>query len=63
MAGTTAEYISHHLSFLSTGEGFWAVHLDTLFFSLVAGAIFLWVFSRVAKKCNNGRSGKIAMFC
>lgn len=40
MAGTTAEYISHHLSFLSTGEGFWAVHLDTLFFSLVAGAIF-----------------------
>ncbi|HDL3873864.1 TPA: F0F1 ATP synthase subunit A, partial [Mannheimia haemolytica] len=62
MAGTTAEYISHHLSFLSTGEGFWAVHLDTLFFSLVAGAIFLWVFSRVAKNATTGVPGKLQCF-
>lgn len=33
MAGhTTADYISHHLTFLTTGQGFWNVHLDTLFF-------------------------------
>lgn len=42
MAGhTTADYISHHLTFLTTGQGFWNVHLDTLFFSLVSGVLFL----------------------
>jgi F0F1-type ATP synthase membrane subunit a len=29
--GATA-YIVHHLTPLSVGEGFWALHLDTLFF-------------------------------
>lgn len=59
MAGqTTAEYISHHLSFLKTGDGFWNVHLDTLFFSVVAGAIFLFFFSRVAKNATTGVPGK-----
>lgn len=62
MAGTTADYISHHLSFLTTGEGFWNVHLDTLFFSLVAGAIFLFVFSRVAKSATTGVPGKLQCF-
>jgi len=47
---TTSEYIGHHLSFLKTGEGFWHVHVDTLFFSIVSAIIFLFVFSRVAKK-------------
>ena len=57
---TTSEYISHHLSFLKTGDGFWNVHVDTLFFSIVSAVIFLFIFSRVAKmqrqvyqaKCN-----------
>ncbi|VEH65106.1 ATP synthase subunit a [Rodentibacter pneumotropicus] len=47
---TTSEYISHHLSFLKTGDGFWHVHVDTLFFSILAAVIFLFIFSRVAKK-------------
>lgn len=47
---TTSEYISHHLSFLKTGDGFWNVHIDTLFFSILAAVIFLFVFSRVGKK-------------
>ncbi|EFX92889.1 ATP synthase F0, A subunit [Actinobacillus ureae ATCC 25976] len=59
MAGTTAEYISHHLSFLASGDGFWAVHLDTLFFSLLAGVIFLFVFSKVAKNTTAGVPGKL----
>lgn len=62
MAGTTAEYISHHLSFLSSGEGFWAVHLDTLFFSVLSGVIFLWVFTRVANKATSGVPGKLQCF-
>ncbi|ANF71303.1 F0F1 ATP synthase subunit A [[Haemophilus] ducreyi] len=59
MAVNTAEYIGHHLSFLSSGDGFWAVHLDTLFFSLVAGVLFLVVFSRVAKNATTGVPGKL----
>ena len=60
MAGqTTADYISHHLAFLSTGDGFWSVHLDTLFFSVVSGIIFLFIFSRVAKKATTGVPGKL----
>ena len=39
MAGNTAEYIGHHLTFATTGEGFWNVHLDTLFFSIVSALI------------------------
>lgn len=63
MAGqTTADYIGHHLTFLTTGEGFWNVHLDTLFFSLVAGIIFLSVFYRVAKKTTSGVPGKLQCF-
>lgn len=59
MAGSTAEYIGHHLTFLSSGEGFWAIHLDTLFFSLLSGLIFLVVFTRVAKKATTGVPGKL----
>lgn len=62
MAGSTAEYITHHLSFLTTGEGFWNVHLDTLFFSLVAGAIFLYFFRKAAKNATTGVPGKWQCF-
>lgn len=63
MAGqTTADYISHHLTFLSTGEGFWNLHLDTLFFSILSGIIFLFVFYRVARKATSGVPGKLQCF-
>ena len=29
--------------------GFWAFHVDTLFFSITLGAIFLFIFARAAK--------------
>ena len=32
--------------------GFWAIHLDTMFFSLVLGAGFLWFFRRIAVKAS-----------
>ena len=28
-------YIIHHLTSLRAGEGFWALHIDTLFFSVL----------------------------
>ena len=37
--------------------GFWAVHVDTLFFSLVTGLLFLWLFARVAKRATAGVPG------
>ncbi|MBT8039519.1 MAG: F0F1 ATP synthase subunit A [Xanthomonadales bacterium] len=34
--------------------GFWAIHVDTVFWSLVLGAIFYGLFRAVAKKANSG---------
>ena len=30
--------------------GFWAIHLDTMFWSIALGALFLWLFHKVAKR-------------
>ena len=40
---TITDYIVHHLTNLRVGEGFWTLHLDTLFFSITLGGLFLWV--------------------
>ncbi len=61
MAGTTAEYISHHLSFLASGDGFWAVHLDTLFFLSACWCYFPFRIFSSCEKCDVGSTGKIAM--
>lgn len=34
--------------------GFWAIHVDTMFMSLLMGFIFLFLFRRVAKRANSG---------
>jgi F0F1-type ATP synthase membrane subunit a len=49
-------YIVHHLTPLSVGEGFWSLHLDTLFFSAVLGALFVWFF-KVAEGIIQGPKG------
>ena len=59
---TTADYIKHHLEFLHSGEGFWSFHYDTLFFSIVSGIIFLYIFHSVAKKATSGVPGKMQCF-
>ncbi len=30
--------------------GFWAIHLDTMFFSIVLGVLFLWLFHKAARR-------------
>lgn len=48
-AGTPVEYIQHHLTNLSYGEGFWTWHIDTLFFSLLLAGLIMrvsWVVGR-----------------
>ena len=55
--GGATGYIVHHLTPLTVGEGFWTLHLDTLFFSAVLGAIFILFFKTVAEKATTGVPG------
>jgi F-type H+-transporting ATPase subunit a len=60
--GGATGYIVHHLTPLSVGEGFWTVHLDTLFFSAVLGALFVWFFKTAADKATSGVPGMMQNF-
>ncbi len=56
-AGGATGYIIHHLTSLSAGEGFWTIHLDTLFFSVFLGCLFLFAFKIAAEKVTSGVPG------
>lgn len=56
---TSQEYIKHHLTNLTVGEGFWTVHVDSLGWSIFLGLVFLTVFRSVAKKAEAGVPGKL----
>ena len=63
--GGTTEYINHHLHHLqwTFGEGaFWTVNLDTVFFTLVLSALFLFFFIRSARRSTAGVPGKFQAF-
>jgi F-type H+-transporting ATPase subunit a len=51
---TSTEYINHHLTHLTIGEGFWSLHLDTLFFSWFLGLSFLLTFYLIARRATSG---------
>ena len=61
--GGTVEYIQHHLTNLCVGNcdpvthkaaGFWALNLDTVFFSTVLAAVIVLVSIRVSKNLQTG---------
>jgi F-type H+-transporting ATPase subunit a len=52
-------YISHHLVHLSSGEGFGALHLDSIFFKLLLALVFTAVFIGVARRATPGVPGKL----
>src|SRR5690606_10545530 len=70
-ARTTGEYITHHLQNLQVcnadGEWDWnhcagnpmTVNVDSMFFSVLLGVAFVWLFGSVAKKVTSGRLGKL----
>ena len=69
--GGTVEYIQHHLTNLCAGDcdpvthkdaGFWAWHLDTMFFSIVLGALIVFVAWRLGKKLTTGTPGGFQNF-
>ena len=71
---TSGDYIAHHLQNLQVcnvdGQWVWnqcagnpmALNVDSMFFSVVLGLIFAWVFGRVAKKASKGKPGKMQAF-
>ncbi len=61
--GSATGYIVHHLTNLKVGEGFWAVHIDTMFFSIALGIFFLGVFIKVARSATSGVPGDLQNFC
>ena len=53
--GSASDYIVHHITNLSVGDGgFWTLHVDTLFFSIVLGLLFVGLFYRVASRAHAG---------
>lgn len=56
-AGNPTEYIVHHLTNLTVGQGFWTFHLDTLFFSIILGLAFFFLFRRIAVRATAGVPG------
>ncbi len=70
---TATEYIGHHLTNLEVCrvDGAWvwndegcvgnfvALHVDSMFFALLLGLVFVFLFRRVAKNATVGRPGKL----
>lgn len=67
---STTEYIQHHLKYLSYNVqadslgngGFWAVHLDTFFFSVVLGIVVLFMMYWAARSVTTGVPGRLQNF-
>ncbi|MDU3850657.1 MAG: F0F1 ATP synthase subunit A, partial [Citrobacter koseri] len=72
---TPQEYISHHLNNLQIDlrtfslvdphnppATFWTLNIDSMFFSVVLGLLFLAMFRSVAKKATSGVPGKFQTF-
>lgn len=56
------DYIVHHLTHLKVGEGFWTVHVDTLFMSTVLAALVGFVLWRAARAATSGVPSKFVGF-
>ena len=52
------EYIVHHLTNLHVGEGFWNLHLDSVFYAVVLGVLFAASFRFAAIKATVGVPGR-----
>jgi F-type H+-transporting ATPase subunit a len=71
---TASEYIQHHLQNLQVCRGedgwvwnecagnFWAINVDSMFFSLVLGLVLCSLFGKIARNATAGRPGKMQAF-
>jgi len=70
-AGNATDFILHHLTPLTqynlvgreSPGGFWVFHLDTLFWSIVLGLIFIGVFYAAARRATAGVPTGLQNFC
>jgi F-type H+-transporting ATPase subunit a len=72
---TSGDYIQHHLQNLQVcktdaGEWVWnqcagnpmAINADSMFWSVLLGLVFVWMFGSAAKKSSSGKPGKLQAF-
>ncbi|AGH79980.1 F0F1 ATP synthase subunit A [Psychromonas sp. CNPT3] len=59
---TSQEYISHHLTFLSSGDGFWSINIDSMAISVFLGVLMLFLLRLAAKQATTGVPGKFLCF-
>ncbi|MDX1605659.1 MAG: F0F1 ATP synthase subunit A [Candidatus Competibacterales bacterium] len=61
-APTPTEYVTHHLTHLSVGDGFWTLHIDTLFFSIVCGLLMFYLFRLGARRASVDSPSRMQTF-
>ena len=59
---TSNEYISHHLLNLQHGDGFWTYNVDSIFFAVSLGLLFVVSFFLAARKATSGVPGRFQLF-
>jgi len=63
-SGGVTEYIKHHLTHLSvntTHGSFWAVHLDSVVFTLILSTVLIVILAAAARRATSGVPGKFQM--
>ncbi|KUJ72385.1 F0F1 ATP synthase subunit A [Thiomicrospira sp. WB1] len=58
----TVEYIQHHLTNNTVGEGFWTFNVDTIVVSALLGALIVLVAARLGKQLESGTPGGFQNF-
>ncbi|CUR53376.1 ATP synthase subunit a [Serratia symbiotica] len=53
------EYIIHHLTQLTVGTGFLSINIDSMFFSIFLGILFLYIFRKIAISATSNVPGKL----
>jgi len=59
VSNSPTEYISHHLTNLSIGEGFWTLNLDTLFFGWITAGLMGWAAYVVGQNLVSDKPGSL----
>lgn len=57
-----SDIITHHLTNLTSGEGFWNINIDSMIMSWLLGVFFLTLFWLVAKSVTTGVPGRLQNF-
>ena len=58
-APTAGEYIIHHLHHGQVGSGFWTFNVDSIFYSVLLGALGCFVLWSVARRVTSGAPGRL----